>query len=148
MSLDLYRKKFLQVVFDLMGVDYIWNGKDRRGLDCSGLVTLALYEASGCKLDLRATHNTDALWDELEETAIPDQGDLALYGSNKDDPDDMDHVMVVGGGGWLFGASGGGHTCTSVEIARERNAKVKAKYGVNYREGFRGFRTLPKFTPV
>ena len=41
---------------------YVWGGKRPGALDCSGLVTLSLWEASDGRIDWRDTINTDGLW--------------------------------------------------------------------------------------
>jgi cell wall-associated NlpC family hydrolase len=76
------RESFLSAVLVLEGVPYKWGGKSARGIDCSGLVTLALKACGGP--DLRQTHNSDRLWLELPEVVEPSMGDLAFYGSRND----------------------------------------------------------------
>lgn len=133
------RVSFLCRALGLMNVPYLWGGKDSRGIDCSGVVTLSLYLAHGP--DWRQTHNTDVLWNELTPIIEPRPGDLAFYG--RGGPRNVSHVMVVGPLGIVFGASGGDSGVTSVAIARQRGAKVKAYDDVMYRPDFRGYRRLP-----
>jgi cell wall-associated NlpC family hydrolase len=141
------RERFLKTVLELMGKPYKWAGKDSSGLDCSGLVTFGLFLASSGRIDWRQSHNTDRLWAELEPTDNPAPGDLAFYGPNKANPNDVAHVMVCLAGGFVFGAAGGDSSTTSPEIAKVQDARVKVKTSVNYRPDFRGFRRLPEFQP-
>ncbi len=135
------RNSFMVHALNLMGTPYVWGGKSPAGIDCSGVVTLALHQSFGP--DWRKTHWTDKLWNELpvvpEMDALP--GDLIFYGGKS--AQDVAHVMVLGPLGIAFGASGGDSTCVSVQIARERGARVRAYDDVRYRPDLRGFRRLP-----
>lgn len=141
------RGDFVYEALRLIGTRYHWGGKHPSvGLDCSGLVTYLVWKL--CGKDLRATHNTDALWAELPEAFNPKPGDLALYGG--EGPMDVEHVMVLvlmrSDGTWLcVGAAGGDSTVLTEVRALEKNAKVKPKRAHTYRPDFRGFRSLSPF---
>lgn len=140
------RREFVAVVLEQMHVPYKWGGKlPALGLDCSGLVTHALWKAGGP--DWRQTYNTDKLWNELVEPQMLRPGDICLYGGTG--PADVSHVMVwlmdPGGaaGGIIVGACGGDSTTTSQTIALRQGARVKVHRSHLYRKDFRGFRSLP-----
>lgn len=144
-------------------VGYRWGGRSITGLDCSGFVTEPLYTLSKGTVDLRATHNTDALWKEVQrvrdwENQPLRPGDLVLYfGANSTGPDDVSHVMVVlcesslklvHAGlpmirqGLLIGMPFGGAKDTDPEASRRagRHAKV-TRWG--YRSDIAGVCRLP-----
>ena len=137
------RDSFLRFVDECLRADvpYLWGGKSLQALDCSGLVTLGLYLASG--LDLRQTHNTDMMWNHWEPISGVQTrpGDVALYGGSR--PDDVSHVMVLLDGGSVIGASGGDSTSTSLRIAASQGAQVRRYSRADYRSDLRGFRRLP-----
>ncbi len=144
------RSFYLQRGLDLMGVPYIWGGRNHDGVDCSGVPIMALYDASLGSIDLRKWWS-DKLWMDLEETKEPAPGDLAFYGGNT--PKDVQHVMVVlvapGGQvlyeGIVFGAVGGNHTTLTEEIAEKQRASVRSRDSTYYRPDFRGFRSMRRF---
>jgi hypothetical protein len=132
------RESFVAACLVLEGVAYKWGGKGPRGLDCSGLVTLALKACGGP--DLRDSHNSDRLWLELPEVVEPSMGDLAFYGA-KNDPS---HVVVCLGGPHdaIIGANGGGRDTTTLAIADAQSARVKRKDSPHYRRDLLGYRSI------
>lgn len=143
------RLDFLAAVAKRKGCLYCWptesnrySGKDLKDAtyksvyDCSGLVTSSLYEATGGKIDRRATWNAQKL---LQNCAIVDEprpGDLAFYGPSSGL---ITHVMVymgTKGKEVVMGASGGDSTTTTPEKAAERDAKVKGYRTAKYRGDF------------
>ena len=122
---------------------YVWGGKRPGALDCSGLVTLSLWEASDGRIDWRQTHNTDRLWalppvatSELED------GDLVLYwGEHSRGPEDVSHVMVYIGGN-VVGQAWGGPSDVDAEASRAAG-KVSLVRPVHYRSDLAGFRRPP-----
>lgn len=143
------RALYLRRALDLMGKPYIYGGRSRDGVDCSGVPILALYDASLGAIDLRKWWS-DSLWAELAETTAPLPGDLAFYGGTS--PIDVDHVMVVlvppGGqvltAGIVFGAVGGDRTTL---VPDPDKASVRTKDAVHYAgcSKFRGFRSMRRF---
>lgn len=120
---------FMTAVASLDGIPYIWGGKDHNGLDCSGLVTFALFLAGGP--DLRQTHNADALMRECDE-GDQENGSLAFYGP----PGKANHVMVADWRGVCYaayGACGGGSGTTTPEMAKAQHAKVQTRSRLDYR---------------
>jgi cell wall-associated NlpC family hydrolase len=137
------RARYLQVALGLIGTQYLWGGRSRKGVDCSGTPILALHEASGGKVDLRAGWWTERLWEELPMTEHPLPGDLVFYPG---------HTMLLlhndapwCRGGMVFGASGGDSSTTSYERAMEQGALVCVKRSIHYRDGFRGFRSISPY---
>lgn len=135
------RAAFIARAMNLVGVPYLWGGKTHQGIDCSGLVTLALWECGAC--DWRLTHHTDRMWMELPATTSPLPGDLVFYGGSG--PLDVSHVMVWLPPGVVFGASGGDSGTRSLAEAMRRGAKVRAYDRVVYRTDIRGMRSLSSF---
>lgn len=153
--------KVIDFAMAAQGCWYVWGGKGDmmwtpQGLsarhsfpvyDCSGLITDALRLAGGP--DWRATHSANVLFTTLpkveplllNEPARWLAGTLLFYG----DKGHASHVALVIGGNWMVEAAGGDSTCTSVEIARERNARVR----VSRVRGSRllGARLLPSVAP-
>lgn len=107
--------------------------------DCSGLVTCGIWYATQGAVDLRADHNCNGLWKAYDEVKAPLPGDLAFYGFGKNM---LSHVMIVNGDGRVFGASGGGHLCTTPEKAHSLDARVKFKNSADYRPDFRGYKRI------
>lgn len=136
------RTAFLKAALGFLGAPYLWGGRSWSGIDCSGLVTVALHAAGGP--DWRATHNTDTLWGELAAVDLPAAGDLVFYGGSG--PDDVEHVMIHLALGMVFGASGGGRHITDLVTAQKARASVKVFETIPYRPDLRGFRTLPLTT--
>lgn len=147
------RREFCALVLNQMKTFYRWGGKEPgTGLDCSGLVTWALWRAGGP--DWRQTHNTDKLWNELSVPQMLRPGDLAFYGGKGlpeggREPKDVSHVMIWlfdpggGSGGLVVGASGGDSTTIDAVAATKQGAYVKCHRTHLYRDDFRAFRTLP-----
>lgn len=117
-------------------------------LDCSGVVTCGLYNATGALLDWRADYNASRLFKELLPTEAPRPGDLAFYGAHDGGGGLVGgHVMVLASDSVrVVGASGGNRTTTSVALARLHRAFVQHKPSYGYRTDFRGWRALPLAT--
>ena len=127
---------------------YEWGGKSLAGMDCSGLPTWALYEASGHAIDLRRTHNTDKLWTEFPRVTEADAqaGDVALYfGDGSTGPDDVSHAMVLAGFGLTVGMAWG--SPKDVDAVKSRVAgKVIQVRDLHYRSDLAGIIRLPLTT--
>ena len=123
---------------------YVWGGKRPGALDCSGLVTLSLWEASDGRIDWRDTINTDGLW-KLPPVDVADllPGDLVLYwGEHSTGPEDVSHVMVWAGAGVVVGQAWGGPLDLDANQSRLKG-KVSQVKPVHYRGDLAGFRRLP-----
>lgn len=123
---------------------YVWGGKVPGALDCSGLVTLSLWEASEGRIDWRQTHNTDALWRlPPVDVAQLEPGDLVLYwGEHSTGPEDVSHVMVYAGAGVCVGQAWGGPGDINSRQSMLAG-KVSQVKPVRYRSDLAGFRRLP-----
>lgn len=125
-------------------VPYVWGGRHEGGMDCSGFVTMALFKASEGRIDWKATHNTDALWQlpkvETENLIV---GDLVLYwGPTPRDALDVSHVMVYAGAGLCMGQAYGGPQ--SINPAQSRSlGHVTKVLPLHYRHDLAGFVRLP-----
>jgi len=139
-------RDFLSKVLSLWGTPYIYGGKGRHGIDCSGVVTFAYHACGGPNWTL--THGTGALWDELEPVSEAEvlPAHLVFFihpgaGATKQ----VDHVEVVLPFGLTIGARGGDPRCTTALEAARRSACVKLgewNKPVAYRRVV-GFRKLP-----
>lgn len=144
------RAEYLRHVLRFMDVPYVYGGRTADGIDCSGLVALPLYTASGGSIDLRKDWWTDRYWNQLEPAVEPKPGDLCLYGGAGAD---VDHVTILVvpektpgvEAGLVVGACGGGRNCTTAETARLIGACVMPKVAVHYRPDFRGYRSMGAF---
>ncbi len=134
------RRTFLSICEALLGVPYHWGGREASGLDCSGLVVLALYCATAGRIDWRRSMWCQRLWETLPAVVEGDvrPGDLALYGASDAD---VSHVMVVLADGRVLGAAGG------TSATRRSNARpdqcVQTRDRIRYRRDLLGFRRLP-----
>lgn len=142
------RRAFVRRCLELLAArpGYVWGGRTQQALDCSGFVTVALQLAGGP--DLRATHNTDALWTGFPRVTEPEPGDLALfYGPFSKGPDDVEHVMVCVGLGLCIGMASGGSKDVDAEASRQAG-KVAAVRELTYRPDLAGFIRLPFAEPI
>ncbi len=135
---DPQRVAFMALLLKELDKPYIWANKTGDpGWDCSGIIAAKIFEAGGP--DWREW-NARMFFDRLSpiEPADAQPGDLVLYGG----PEGHMHIMCWWGDGRVFGATGGGHTCTTPEIAAKIPAKVRFKL-LGYRPDLRGFRSAP-----
>lgn len=147
---------FVNTCLSYQGAPYIWGGK---GLfvfdpiklklqmhkfvtdqnvpisvfDCSGLVTLPLYNLFG--IDLRATHSAAEILRTFPE-CNKDFGDgcLILYHG---------HVAVDLGRDLVVDANRGDHTCLSVLDAKQRGAQVEVHRTIRPANAILGYRRIP-----
>lgn len=147
MILSPVREAYVLHVLGQIGIDYVWGGKSRSGLDCSGSPTLAMFDVSKGKLDWRFTHNTDSLYAAAEPIGEADllPGDWVLYAKHANGPADVDHLMTYISPELCIGACGGDSNTITNAIAQDKGARVKAKFFYRYRRGeLRGYRRLPE----
>lgn len=69
--------KLVQAAMQYRGVPYVWGGTSRRGLDCSGLVVVAVKDAYGITPP-RTTYTQEA-WSRLRKVSQPAPGDLVFW---------------------------------------------------------------------
>lgn len=137
------REKFLDLGREQIGKPSLWGAKTGDAFDCSGLVTWLLWQIGGP--DLRATHNTDRLWAELDVVpGGPQPGDFVFYRPEKPrDENDMEHVAILLEGGLVLTADGASSRIHTLEAAKEAHAIVRIRGDVNYRKRLAGFRSFP-----
>ncbi len=135
---DPQRVAFMAFLMGELDKPYIWDCKTGHpGWDCSGLATGGIFAVGGP--DWRHK-NARMLFESLSPIEPPDAqpGDLVLYGGHEGHM----HVMIWWGDNRVFGATGGGHSCTTPEIAKDLDAKVRFKL-LSFRNDLRGFRSAP-----
>lgn len=81
--LDVYETDFVAVAERFVGVPYLWGGKTALGLDCSGLVQVALTACGiACPRDSDMQERTEGLGTPLHsapEFYLPRRGDLVFW---------------------------------------------------------------------
>lgn len=123
----------------LVGVPYVWGGKDpAKGLDCSGAATVAYEKAGFARPGARYKYGSADLHKRLTPTSDPKKGDLAFYGPNGK----VNHVMMVVGDGRVIGATGGGKNTKNPDDAMKIGAHVKYK-PVDYRKDLISYGRAP-----
>lgn len=107
---------FVGVAESLTGVPYLWGGKSSLGLDCSGLVQLALFMAG-----VPAPRDSDQQERDLGSAIDPDgplqRGDLIFW---------KGHVGIMRDAATLLHANGHSMTVASEPLAEAR-ARILAK---------------------
>ena len=121
------REHLVNLALKLVGCPYIWGGANPwTGFDCSGFVVW-VYQVFGLLPSGDWTAQALVGWflhRNEKANQNPQPGEMVFYGP---DPQHLTHVMLALGGGFVVGASGGGHEMTSTEEARRRGAQVKVK---------------------
>jgi len=116
-GLDAHAPDFVAVAERFMGTPYLWGGKSSLGIDCSGLVQLAL-NASGktCPRDsdMQQAQLGRAL--AADEAKHPQRGDLIFW---------KGHVAIVRDADTLLHANAF-HMATTIEGTREAIERIKA----------------------
>lgn len=128
------------VRFAMRNIPYLWGGDDPAiGLDCSGFVAAMFYELSRTAIDIRATHNTVALWTQLDVVAKEQAqaGDIAFYGPRPERP--VSHVMLYLGDGVVIGQPYGDQFSTDPATSKKEGRTSKC-LPLLYRQDLVGFR--------
>ncbi|MBO3146366.1 NlpC/P60 family protein [Dermatophilus congolensis] len=105
------------------GIKYVWGGESRNGVDCSGLVLLAVKQATGKRLD----HYADSQIRSSQGADVPadlnamQPGDI--IGFSKDGGKDYSHIGIYLGGGRMI------HAPRTGDVVKETN--LSAKYWQN-----------------
>jgi len=116
-KLDRFEKDFVEVAERFLGTPYLWGGKSSLGIDCSGLVQMALNAAgTGCPRD------SDMQQDGLGRTLDPAEskklrrGDLIFW---------KGHVAIARDADSIVHANAH-HMATAIENTRDAIARIKA----------------------
>ena len=115
--LDARAPDFVAVAERFVGTPYLWGGKSALGIDCSGLVQVALTSAgTGCPRD--SDMQCAGLGRELTaaESMHPKRGDLIFW---------KGHVAIVRDAGTIVHANAH-HMATVIENTRDAMARIKA----------------------
>lgn len=137
-----------------MRIPYLWGGKSpvlvkdapypTGGLDCSGFITYASHIIARQK-DLRGVANTDYLWTKFPRITVEElePGDAVLYrGAHSTGPDDVEHMMMYAGRGYVIGQAYGGRANTTVGFSTARGMWTKY-LPLDYRKDIAGFVRMP-----
>jgi cell wall-associated NlpC family hydrolase len=115
-----YEADFVEVAERFLHVPYLWGGKSSVGLDCSGLVQLAL-EASGIACPRDSDMQENALGNPLPKDDLGSlrRGDLVFWDGHVGIMTDADHLLHANG-----------HFMqVTREPLREAVARIAAAYG-------------------
>jgi cell wall-associated NlpC family hydrolase len=116
-TLDRFENDFVEVAERFVGTPYLWGGKSSLGIDCSGLVQVALNAAgTGCPRD--SDMQQDSLGRALDPTESKklQRGDLIFW---------KGHVAIVRDADSIVHANAH-HMATAVENTRDAIARIKA----------------------
>jgi cell wall-associated NlpC family hydrolase len=115
--LDAKADDFVAIAEEFVGTPYLWGGKSSLGIDCSGLVQVALTAAgTGCPRD--SDMQCDGLGRELSaaEARQLRRGDLIFW---------KGHVAIVRDAGTIVHANAH-HMATVIENTKDAIARIKA----------------------
>ena len=116
-GLDRFERDFVDVAERFAGTPYLWGGKSSLGIDCSGLVQIALNAAgTGCPRD--SDMQQDGLGRALDpvESMKLQRGDLIFW---------KGHVAIVRDANSIVHANAH-HMATATENTRDAIARIKA----------------------
>jgi cell wall-associated NlpC family hydrolase len=116
-ALDANASDFVAIAERFLGTPYLWGGKSSLGIDCSGLVQIALNAAgTGCPRD--SDMQQDGLGRELNsaEAKKLQRGDLIFWNG---------HVAIVRDADTIVHANAH-HMATVIEHTKEAIARIKA----------------------
>ena len=116
-GVDRFLEDFVAVAERLVGTPYLWGGKSSLGIDCSGLVQIALNAAgTGCPRD--SDMQQDGLGRALDQSEAKKlrRGDLIFW---------KGHVAIVRDADNIVHANAH-HMATVIENTRDAIARIKA----------------------
>jgi cell wall-associated NlpC family hydrolase len=115
--IDRFVEDFVAVAERFVGTPYLWGGKSSFGIDCSGLVQVALNEAgTGCPRDSDMQQDGLGRPLGLEEFNQLRRGDLMFW---------RGHVAIVRDAGTIVHANAH-HMATAIENTADAIARIKA----------------------
>jgi cell wall-associated NlpC family hydrolase len=116
-GIDRFVEDFVAVAERFVGTPYLWGGKSSFGIDCSGLVQVALNAAgTGCPRDSDMQRESLGRLLGLSESSRLERGDLMFW---------KGHVAIVRDAGTIVHANAH-HMATAIENTREAIARIKA----------------------
>ncbi|SHG20347.1 NlpC/P60 family protein [Bradyrhizobium erythrophlei] len=116
-GIDRFVGDFVAVAERFVGTPYLWGGKSSFGIDCSGLVQVALNAAgTGCPRDSDMQQESLGRLLGLSESSRLERGDLMFW---------KGHVAIVRDAGTIVHANAH-HMATAIENTREAIARIKA----------------------
>jgi cell wall-associated NlpC family hydrolase len=119
-GIDNFTEDFVAVAERFVGTPYLWGGKSSLGIDCSGLVQVALNAAgTGCPRDSDMQQEGLGRLLGLAESAQLRRGDLIFW---------KGHVAIVCDAGHIVHANAH-HMATAIEDTRAAIARIKAAGG-------------------
>jgi hypothetical protein len=116
-GLDRFERDFVSVAERFAGTPYLWGGKSSLGIDCSGLVQIALNAAgTGCPRDSDMQQDGLGRALDLAESMKLQRGDLIFW---------KGHVAIVRDANSIVHANAH-HMATATENTRDAIARIKA----------------------
>jgi hypothetical protein len=116
-GLDRFERDFVDVAERFAGTPYLWGGKSSLGIDCSGLVQIALNAAgTGCPRDSDMQQDGLGRALDLAESMKLQRGDLIFW---------KGHVAIVRDANSIVHANAH-HMATATENTRDAIARIKA----------------------
>jgi cell wall-associated NlpC family hydrolase len=116
-DIDHYVEDFVAVAERFVGTPYLWGGKSSLGIDCSGLVQIALNAAgAGCPRDSDMQQDGLGRILGLAESSRPQRGDLMFWKGHVAIVRDADHIVHANAH----------HMATVIENTRDAIARIKA----------------------
>jgi Cell wall-associated hydrolases (invasion-associated proteins) len=116
-DIDRFVEDFVAVAERLVGTPYLWGGKSSFGIDCSGLVQVALNAAgTGCPRDSDMQQDSLGRLLGLAESSQLKRGDLMFW---------KGHVAIVRDADSIVHANAH-HMATAIENTRDAVARIKA----------------------
>ena len=116
-SIDRHENDFVAVAERFVGTPYLWGGKSSFGIDCSGLVQVALNAAgTGCPRDSDMQQESLGRLLGLSESSRLERGDLMFW---------KGHVAIVRDAGTIVHANAH-HMATAIENTGDAIARIKA----------------------
>jgi cell wall-associated NlpC family hydrolase len=116
-GLDHFEKDFVAVAERFLGTPYLWGGKSSFGIDCSGLVQIALNAVgTGCPRDSDMQRDGLGRDIDLAQAKKLQRGDLIFWNG---------HVAIARDAGTIVHANAH-HMATAIENTSNAIARIKA----------------------
>lgn len=96
---DSYREAVVDASFSYLGTPYVYGGMRSSGLDCSGLINLVYYDATGQRIPRTVVQLKDYAMEIPRDDLMP--GDIVFY----DTAGPLSHAGIYAGNGMLIHAA-------------------------------------------